>query len=70
MYDLDGALKGIDPQDLRDSVGDFRNPRTPDIERSCIVKWWTHLGLRNQFVVMLCAAEIERAKRAGEINRL
>lgn len=49
------------PQDLRDSVRDFRHASTSTLERKSILDWWGSIGVPNQFAAMLRAAEIERA---------
>jgi hypothetical protein len=55
----------LDPNDLRDSVRDFRNPQTTAAEARVIVEWWNEHGIPNQFAAMLRAAEIEHAALGG-----
>ena len=49
-----------DPADLRDSVRDYRNPNTSEVERDYIRSYWAEHGVPNQFAAMLRAAEIEK----------
>lgn len=53
-----------DPAELRESVGDYRNPATSEEERQHIRDYWERQGVKNQFHAMLKAAEIEKTGEA------
>lgn len=46
------------PDDLKDSVRDYRNPLATDEERAGILEWWASFGIVNQFQALLKAAEL------------
>ena len=55
-----------DSKELRDSVRDYRNPRTSDQDCADIKAAWHEQGIPNQFAALLRAAEIERGKGTDE----
>lgn len=54
------AAKGITPDDLRESVRDFRDPRSDEQTRQAVRDWWAEHGIPNQFAARLLAAELDR----------
>lgn len=48
----------VDPQDLRDSVQDYRAAGTTNTERDAIREFWASVGIRNQAHALLKAAEL------------
>ena len=56
--------------DLRESIKDWRNPRTPPAVHREIVEWWSEHGIKNQFQAAMKISEIERNRPAAEeMNR-
>ena len=56
--------------DLRESINDWRNPRTPYAVHREITEWWAEHGIKNQFQAAMKISEIERNRPATEeMNR-
>lgn len=52
--------------DLRESIKDWRNPRTPHAIHREIAEWWTEHGIDNQFQAAMKIYEIEHERSATE----
>lgn len=48
------------PEELRESVRDYRDPATSEAERENIRAYWERQGVPNQFAAMLRAADAEK----------
>ena len=52
--------------DLRESIKDWRDPRTPYAVHREIAEWWSEHGINNQFQAAMKISEIERERSAAE----
>ena len=65
MIDITDVQMTMDPMDDRESVRDFRNPKSSEQERQYVRQWWYEVGVKNQFHCMLVAAEVERRRASA-----